>query len=45
MKSPLNPPFSKGGKLTPPFDKGRLGVILIGIFKKTILFSNLNKES
>jgi hypothetical protein len=31
---PLYPPLSKGGDLSPPFGKGRLGGILEGDFKQ-----------
>jgi len=31
---PLSPPLSKGGDLSPPFGKGRLGGILQGDFKQ-----------
>jgi hypothetical protein len=31
---PLYPPLSKGGDLSPPFGKGRLGGILQGDFKQ-----------
>jgi len=42
---PLHPPLSKGGKISPPFGKGRLGGILQNDFKQFIFPKMSNSAS